>query len=190
MTARRLSPAAEAQLTPFARALREAIEKSGKTQMALAEHLGLVPGAIGNACTSRRPGALLTEENTREAARFLGADTAGFLRARAESQRMFKLRNTSPAHAALGAALAKAWAHLSPEQAETLTSAVRAMLSRRDTDPGVRLARVLDAVAESVVTASDDELAEDAAIEGRDLEADAERARQVLLAAVEKEARS
>jgi hypothetical protein len=53
-------------------------------------------------------------------------------------------------------------------------------------DPGVRLARVLDAVAESVVAATDDELAEDAAIEGRDLEADAERVRGVLLAAVEK----
>jgi len=131
VTARRLSPGAEAQLTPFARVLREALEKSGKTQMALAEHLGLVPGAIGNACTSRRPGALLTEENTREAARFLGADVAGFLRARTESQRIFKLRNTSPAHAALGAALAKAWAHLSPAQAETLTATVRAMVRAR-----------------------------------------------------------
>ena len=64
-------------------------------------------------------------------------------------------------------------------------------LSRREAsktteaDPGVRLARVLDAMAESVVTASGEELAEDAALEGRDLQADADRTRQVLLAAVE-----
>jgi len=65
-------------------------------------------------------------------------------------------------------------------------------LSRREgsktteADPGVRLARVLNAVAESVVCARDVELAEDAALEGRDLQADADRARQVLLAAAGK----
>lgn len=104
----------------FGRMLRAAREAAGRTLKEAAEHIGKSIPYLSDVERGHR--APFDNKVISALAAFLQADAQSLLAAAARSRGAFALdaKNVSPQHRVVGAAIARSWSGLSPEQLEQI----------------------------------------------------------------------